>query len=281
MSAQDLIRIANSLRGEVLEMVVGASGGHVAGPLSSADILTSLYLGGELRYDVNNPWWEERDRFVLSCGHYAPILYAVLAKAGFFPHKELGSFMQVGARLSGHPEYRCLPGVEATSGSLGQGVSFAVGLALAIKLKYGERPKAKTPRVYCMLSDGELQEGQVWEAFTTASRRQLDNLIFILDRNRVQIENYVSQVTGGNRITGQLESFGLHILEVQGHNIEAVSETFARARKVEGTAAMIVAHTIAGKGVTFMEGEPKWHDKVPNKEELKLALDQLYTKDSK
>lgn len=276
MPAHDLLKIANVLRADVLTMVHGVGAGHVAGPLSSADIIASLYFDGVLKYDVNNPWWDERDRFILSCGHYAPILYATLARAGYFYPHELTTFMKASSRLPGHPEYRCVPGVEATTGTLGQGVSFAVGQAMAIKLKYGERPRVETPRVYCMLSDGELQEGQVWEAFNTAVRRQLDNLIFILDRNKIQIEHYISQVATYGEISGRLEGFGLHVLEVDGHDLGKLATAWDQAEKFQDGPVMILAQTTAGKGISFMEGTPAWHDKAPNQDELLQALEELH-----
>jgi len=274
MSAQDLAIIANELRVEVLKMVSKAGAGHVAGPLSSAELVTALYLAEGMKHDPSNPWDEERDRVILSCGHYVPIQYAALARMGYFEKTLLDKYMQIDG-LPGHPEYRSHPGIEATTGSLGQGVSQAVGMAMALKLKYGERSRNKTPRVYCVLSDGELQEGQVWEAFNTAVRRQLDNLIFILDRNRVQIENYVSQVAIYGHVAGRLEAFGLHVLEMDGNEMGEVVKRLEQAREVQGGPVIIVAHTMAGKGVSYMEGKPEWHDKVPNRQELEKALAEL------
>lgn len=274
MSAQDLQRVANELRGDVLKMVHKAGAGHVAGPMSSSELLAVLYIGGVLRYKVDESWSEERDRFVLSCGHYCPVLYAALSRSGFFDKSRLDSFMKVGG-LPGHPEYRCAPGVEATTGSLGQGVSFAVGQAMAIKLKYGERARVDTPRVYCLLSDGEMQEGQVWEAFNFAVRRQLDNLIFIVDRNRVQIENYVSQIVSYGEVVGKLESFGLYTLETDGNDVEKVRKVLDKAKEAQGGPVAIVLNTVAGKGVSFMENKPEWHDRVPTAEELEMALEEL------
>lgn len=273
MPAQDLAKFANTLRTDVLKMVVAAGSGHVAGPLSSAEIMAVLY-GKILRYDASNPWSEERDRFVLSCGHYCPVLYAALARSGHFPVEELATFMQTDSRLPGHPEYRCLPGVEATTGSLGQGVSQAVGKAMALKLKYGERPKVETPRVYCLLSDGEMQEGQVWEAINTAVRRQLDNLILLVDVNRVQIEHYVSEIVRGE-LVGRLESCGVDVLEVEGNNVLEVERTIKLAQERQGGVVAIVAHTTAGKNVSYMENKPEWHDKVPSEEQLKQAMEEL------
>jgi transketolase len=228
-----------------------------------------------LKFDPNNPSWEERDRFILSCGHYCPILYSALARTGYYPQEELMTFMKAGSRLPGHPERGLTPGIEASAGPLGQGVSVAVGQALALKLKYGERSRKDTPRVYCMLSDGELQEGQIWEAFNFAVRRQLDNLIFILDRNGIQIENYISQVATYGQVAGRLEAFGLHTLETDGNDSDKLMKTFERAKEVQGSPVIIVAKTVAGKGVSFMENKPEWHDKVLSEEQLKVALNEL------
>ncbi|MFH2019296.1 MAG: transketolase [bacterium] len=275
LTAQELEKIPNQLRANVLKMVNRAGAGHVAGPLSSAEIFTLLYFGEEVRKQADNPWWEERDRVVLSAGHYCPIQYAALAKAGYFPREELSSFMEAGSRLPGHPEYRRAPGIEATTGSLGQGVSVAVGMAMAIKLKYGERAREKTPRVYCVLSDGELQEGEIWEAFNTAVRRQLDNLTFILDRNHIQIERYISEVATMGAVEGRLEAFGLNTYKCDGNDLRGLEKTFKLARKVQGGPVAIVAETVAGKGVSFMEGKPEWHDRVPTEKELEKALREL------
>ncbi len=274
-TAQDYLKIANQLRADVLKMVFKAGAGHVAGPLSSAEIVTSLYFGGVAKFDSKNPSWEERDRIVLSCGHYCPVLYAALARAGYFEVDELDTFMQIGGRLPGHPERGSAPGVEVSAGPLGQGVSVAVGMALALKMKYGYRSRKETPWVFCIMSDGELQEGQVWEAINLAVRRQLDNLIFILDRNRIQIENYIAQVATYGEVAGRLEAFGLHVLEVEGNKAEQVVKVLNQAKEVMGGPVMVVAKTTAGKGVSFMENKPLWHDKVPDQQELKLAMKEL------
>ncbi len=266
-TASELHKIANMMRGDVLKMVHQAGAGHVAGPMSSADIFATLYFSGLL--DLT------KDKIVLSCGHYCPIQYSALARSGHFPTSELMTFMKLGSRLPGHPEKNLTPGIEVSSGPLGQGVSVATGMALGLKMKYGHLPQAETPRVYCVLSDGEMQEGQVWEAFNFGVRRQLDNLIFILDRNRIQIENYVSQLATYGSVAGRLESFGLTVYEVNGNEIGEVLHAITMAKKVAGGPAMIVANTTGGKGVTFMENDPKWHDKVPSDEELDQALKEL------
>jgi transketolase len=272
---QELSKIANRLRGDVLEMVFAAQAGHVAGPLSSADIFTLLYFEDVARIDPNNPLWEDRDRIVLSCGHYCPVQYAALARAGYFPIEELKTFMAAGSRLPGHPDWGSVPGIEASTGSLGQGVSVATGMAIGIKMKYSYKSQVETPKVFCIISDGELQEGQVWEAFNFGVRRQLDNLIFILDRNKIQIENYVSQLATYGEVAGRLEAFGLYTLETDGHDLTLMREAVDRAKKVQGGPAIVIANTVAGKGVSFMENKPVWHDKIPTKEELAKALEEL------
>jgi transketolase len=256
-------------------MVFAAQAGHVAGPLSSADIFALLYFEDVARIDPNNPLWEDRDRIVLSCGHYCPVQYAALARAGYFPIEELKTFMAAGSRLPGHPELGSVPGIEASTGSLGQGVSVATGMAIGIKMKYSYKSQVETPKVFCIISDGELQEGQVWEAFNFGVRRQLDNLIFILDRNKIQIENYVSQLATYGEVAGRLEAFGLYTLETDGHDLTLMREAVDRAKKVQGGPAIVIANTVAGKGVSFMENKPVWHDKIPTKEELAKALEEL------
>lgn len=268
-----LARVADELRAESLRMVVKAGAGHVAGPMSLAEVITALYFGGVMKHDPKEPWGEERDWLVLSCGHYCPIMYAALARIGYFENDLLNKYMALGG-LPGHPEYRSHPGVEATTGSLGQGVSFAVGAAMGLKLKYGERSRERTPRVWCILSDGELQEGQVWEAINSAVRRQLDNLVFIIDRNGIQIERYVEEVVTGKE-TSKLEGFGLQVLEMEGNKVGEVVRRLSQAKKLQGGPVAVVSYTTAGKGVSFMENKPEWHDRVPNKQELQAALVEL------
>lgn len=265
--AKDLQKIANQLRADVLEMVVAAGAGHVAGPLSSAEIFAELYFGEQV--DL------AKDKIVLSCGHYCPVLYSALARSGKIPVTELKTFMKAGSRLPGHPERGLTPGVEVSSGPLGQGVSVATGMALGLKMKYGYLSQAETPRVFCVVSDGEIQEGQVWEAFNFGVRRQLDNLIFILDRNRIQIENYVSQLATYAELAGRFEGFGLNVLEVNGNKLSELQKSIRTAKSMPGAPAIIVANTVAGKGVSFMENKPEWHDRVPTKQQLELAIKEL------
>lgn len=258
---QDLAKIANELRIEVLKMVHEAGAGHVAGPLSSADIIATLYFSGLV--DL------EKDKIILSCGHYVPIQYAALSKIGYFPHEELATFMKAGSRLPGHPERGVTPGIEVSTGPLGQGVSVATGIAL------GEKIKDSGARIYCIISDGEIQEGQVWEAFNFAVRRQLNNLTFILDRNRVQIEHYISEVASYGNVEGRMEAFGLNTLVVDGNNIEQLLRSLSEVTSNHSGPSMIVANTIAGKGVSFMQNTPQWHDKVPSEHELAQAIKEL------
>lgn len=261
MPAQDIKRIANSLRADVLRMVHAAVAGHIAGPLSSAELIATLYFSDLV--DIAS------DKIILSCGHYVPVQYAALSRVGYIPRSELSTFMQVGSRLPGHPERGLTPGIEVSAGPLGQGISVACGMALGYKMS------GDASRVYCLVSDGEIQEGQVWEAFNFAVRRQLDNLTFILDRNRIQIGHYISEVATYGIIEGRFESFGLHTITIDGNNPDSVYAGIAKAKLVKGSPVMIVANTTAGKGVSFMENSPEWHDKTLNKEQLDRALTEL------
>lgn len=269
MSAQDIKRTANGLRADTLKMVHAAGAGHIAGPLSSAEIIATLYFTDLV--DL------AKDKIVLSCGHYVPVQYAALSRLGYIPRGELSSFMQAGSRLPGHPERGMTPGIEVSAGPLGQGVSVAVGMALGYKISSHKFSNSQIhePRVYCILSDGEIQEGQVWEAFNLAVRRQLDNLIFILDRNRIQIGHYISEVATYGNVEGRFEAFGLHTLTVDGNDGVSVYKALVSAKAVKGSPVMIVANTVAGKGVSFMENDPKWHDKAITDLELSDALCEL------
>lgn len=256
MSAQDLHKIANELRGEVLKMVVVAGAGHVAGPMSSAEIMATLYFSGMV--DLEN------DKIILSCGHYVPIQYAALSRVGKIAKAELKTFMQVGSRLPGHPERGITPGIEVSAGPLGQGISVATGMAI------GSRAK-----IYCIVSDGELQEGQLWEAINLAVARRLNNLIIIVDVNGIQIEHYVNEVVENTNYAGRFEAFGAHVIEIDGNDVSQVVSALERAKRIVGQVVVIVAKTVAGKGVSFMENEPEWHDRVPTRVELKVALEEL------
>lgn len=237
--------------------------------MGTADMFAALYLGGLLKYDPKNPQWEERDRFVLSNGHICPILYVTLAHAGFFPKEELGTLRQLGSILQGHPHRWDTPGVEVSAGSLGQGISVAVGMALGLK------HDGKASNLVCMMGDGELQEGSCWEAFMSAVKYKLDNLIVIIDRNFLQIDGHTEEVSNLEQLDKRFEAFNFRVLKCDGHNISQFIDTYNEALKTEGKPTVIIARTIMGKGVSFMEDDHAWHGKPPNKEEAIKALEEL------
>jgi len=261
---------ANEMRQDLIKMLLEAGSGHSAGPLGFMDVMTALYFH-VLKYDPKNPDWEDRDRFFLSHGHIAPVLYTVMAHAGYFPKDELKTLRKLGTRLQGHPHREALPGLESTSGPLGQGLSQAIGTALAAKLD------EKSHRIYCATSDGEHNEGQVWEAVLTAAKYKLNNLTAILDRNNIQIDGYTEDVMPLDSLAEKYEAFGWHVIEVDGHNIEQIVNACEEAKTIYEKPTMIIAHTIPGKGVDFMEFKFEWHGKPPSKEEAKEALHQLRT----
>ena len=268
MTNKELSRQANALRRTVLDMVYRAGSGHIGGSLSAAEIMTVLYFR-EMRIDPANPRWQERDRFVLSKGHATPIYYATLAARGFFPAETLEGFRGMGSILQGHPDRKHIPGVDMSSGSLGQGISTAVGMALAAKLK-GEQQ-----RVYTLLGDGEIQEGQVWEACMLSAHRKLDNLCVIIDNNDVQSDGRIGDVNSPYPIDRKLEAFNFNVITVDGHDVDALIAAFEAARRAQGKPTAIIAKTIKGKGVSFMEGQPGWHGKAPNQSEYELAIGEL------
>jgi transketolase len=256
---------ARRLRREVIRMVGTAGSGHPGGALSAADMVACLYFW-EMRYDPQRPDWPERDRFVLSKGHAAPLLYAVLAESGFFPQEMLGTLRRLGSPLQGHPDMRKLPGVEASTGSLGQGVGWAVGMALAARLD------RRDSRVYVLLGDGELEEGMVWEAVMAASHYRLGNLVALIDNNGLQIDGPLHEVMSIEPIGDKFRAFGWETCEIDGHDIGAILRTLNEARQVKDRPFAIVARTIKGKGCSFMEGQVDWHGKAPTQEELERAL---------
>ena len=269
VSMADLAEKANLLRTEVVKMLTNAGTGHSAGPLGSADFWTMLYFGGLINYRANDPWWEERDRVVLSAGHYCPILYAVLAEAGFFPKSELMTLRQLGSKLQGHPVARSLPGIETSSGPLGQGISQAVGMALAAKMDNQKW------RVVCFMGDGEQDEGQVWEAYLCAAKYTLSNLTVVIDRNNIQIDGHTENVMPLDSLAAKLAAFNFNVVEIDGHNLMEIKEVYERARVTFEKPTAIILRTIPGKGVDFMENEPSWHGKVPSPAEEILALTEL------
>ena len=259
---------ACKVRMGVIESTHGAKAGHPGGSLSAADVFTYLYFK-EMNIDPKNPKWEERDRFVLSKGHTAPGLYAALANRGFFPVEDLPTLRHIDSYLQGHPNMNTVPGVDMSTGSLGQGVSVAVGMAL------GAKYQGKTYRVYTLLGDGEIQEGQVWEACMAASHYKLDNLCVIVDNNGLQIDGDIAKVMSPYPIVDKLKAFGFHVEAVDGHDFEALEAAFRKAKEVKGAPTAIVMSTTKGKGVSFMENNAGWHGKAPNDQEYAKAMDEL------
>lgn len=267
---QHLEEIANRLRQLVIEALVAAGSGHSAGPLGMADIFAAFYFH-ILNHDPKKPQWPDRDRLVLSNGHICPIQYAALAQAGYFPLKELATLRKLGTRLQGHPHRGALPGVETTSGPLGSGLSQSIGMALAARL---ERKKY---RIYCLLSDAEHQEGNTWEAMMFAGKERLHNLTAVIDRNNIQIDGFTEQVMPLEPLRKKYEAFNWHVIEADGHNIEDFIDAVNEAKAIYEKPTVIIAHTIPGKGVDFMEKDFNWHGKPPNREEAKKALAELRT----
>ncbi len=267
---------AAQMRGDIIEMIAEAGSGHPGGSLSAADILAVLFFGGILRYDAADPNWPARDRFVLSKGHAAPVLYAALAEAGFFARDHLMTLRKLGSLLQGHPDSKKTPGIEVSSGSLGQGLSVACGMALGVR--GGDDPAhPSSRRVFCVLGDGEIQEGQVWEATMFAAHHALGNLIAIVDDNGLQIDGACNEVMCLGGIADKFRAFGWHALEVDGHDVEALHAAMIEAIEYGDLPTVIVAHTIKGKGVSFMEGNYGWHGKAPSAEEVDQALSELAT----
>ncbi|MCE7936579.1 transketolase [Candidatus Saccharibacteria bacterium CPR2] len=270
-----LEEIANNIRKSIITMLETAGSGHSAGPLGLADVFTALYFD-VLNLDPKNPGWEERDLLVLSNGHTVPVQYATMAHAGFFPKKELLTLRKLGSRLQGHPERVRLPGLETTSGPLGSGLSQAAGMALSLAADDDH-----SRWVYCIMGDGELDEGNVWEAAMFAAKYKLYNLTIIIDRNNIQIDGPTEDVMPLEDLHAKWESFGWHVIEVDGNNIESVIDACAMARAIVEQPVAIIAHTIPGKNVDFMEYDYRWHGKPPNAEQAKEALKKLRTLDGK
>lgn len=263
-----LEKIANDIRKNIIKTVYNAQSGHPGGSLSCADILTVLYFN-QMNINPKKPKAEGRDRFVLSKGHCSPALYSTLARRGFFDEKDLDKFRKLDSNLQGHPDMNKVPGVDMTSGSLGQGLSVANGMALSSKMD------SAGYRVYCLLGDGEIEEGQVWEAAMTSSKYKLDNLCVIVDNNNLQIDGEIQKVKGLNKIEQKFESFGFKVIPIDGNNIEQLLDSFDIAKMTKGMPTAIIAKTVKGKGVSFMENNAKWHGKAPNDEEYKIAMSEL------
>lgn len=265
---QNVQEKARLIRQDIIKMLGEAGSGHTGGSLSAADIVSCLYFW-EMNIDPNRPKWEERDRFVLSKGHAAPVLYAALAEKGFFPKDELFQLRKLGSPLQGHPDMRKVPGVEASTGSLGQGISWAVGMALAAQMD------RKDYRVYALLGDGELEEGLVWEAAMAAGHKKLDQLVGVVDYNGLQIDGPISEVLSPEPIADKFRAFNWEVLEINGHDCQEIMQALNTARQIKGKPTAIIARTIKGKGCSFMENRAEWHGTTPNPEQVEKALGEL------
>ena len=268
MDKLKLMKTANEVRKGIVTSVHSAKAGHPGGSLSAADLFTYLYFE-ELNVDPKDTKKADRDRFVLSKGHTAPGLYAALAEKGFFPKEDLITLRHTGSYLQGHPDMKCIPGVDMSSGSLGQGVSAAVGMAIAAKISGDDY------RVYTLLGDGEIQEGQVWEAAMLASHHKLDNLLVIVDNNNLQIDGEITKVNSPYPIDKKFEAFNFHVINIDGNDFDQIDAAFKEAKSVKGRPTVIIAKTVKGKGVSFMEDQAGWHGKAPNDEEFKIAMADL------
>lgn len=264
----DLKNIATKLRIDIIEMLKESKSGHPGGSLSACEILTALYFK-EMNVDTTNPQWPDRDRFVLSKGHGAPVLYAVLAEKGFFPKDELMKLRKTGAMLQGHPDMKGTKGIDMTTGSLGQGLAAANGMALAGKLD------KKSYRVYALIGDGEAQEGLIWEAAMFAAHYKLDNLTVFMDHNGLQIDGFNKDVMDIEPIDEKFKAFGWHVLSIDGHSFDEIFTALQEAKNTKGRPTMIIARTVKGKGVSFMENQVGWHGKAPSEEEAKKAIDEI------
>ena len=263
-----LEEMTKKVRLGIIEAVYNNQSGHPGGSLSIADIMTVLYFN-EMNIDNENPKWEDRDRLILSKGHCSPALYSALANRGYFPVEDLKTFRNINSYLQGHPDMKHIPGVDMTTGSLGQGLSAANGMAISAKLDN------KNYRVYCILGDGEIEEGQIWEAAMASNKYKLDNLCVIVDNNNLQIDGTIEEVMNSNPIDEKFKSFGFQIIKIDGHDIEEIKKAFEVARNVKGKPTCIIAKTIKGKGVSFMENQVGWHGKAPNKEQYEEAKKEI------
>lgn len=270
LSAKDIELKANDIRNDIISMLLEAKSGHTAGPLGMADVFAALYFN-ILKHNPADPTWAGRDRLVLSCGHICPVLYATLAESGYFPKEELMTLRKLGSRLQGHPHNLALPGIENTSGPLAQGISQAVGMAIAAKMDHAQH------RIYCISSDGEQDEGQVWEALMLAGKHRLNNLTVILDRNNIQIDGYTEDVMPLEPLRAKYEAFNWHVIEIDGNNVQEVIDACNEAKAIFEKPVLIMAHTIPGKGVGFMEFNYEWHGTVPKAADAEKALAELRT----
>jgi transketolase len=272
LNLQELATMTNTVRKHIIRMLGEAGSGHPGGSLSAVEIVTALYFH-VLRHDPRRPDWPDRDRFILSKGHGVPVQYACLAEAGYFPVEELKTLRKINSRLQGHPVKGTVPGIEASTGSLGQGLSIALGHALAGKLD------GKDYRVYVMIGDGESDEGQIWEAALFGAHHKLDNLVAILDYNKIQLDGRLEEILELAPLADKWRAFGWHVLEIDGHDLAAILAAFAEAERTKGKPSILIAHTIKGKGVSFMEDDVEWHGIAPNAEQVERALAELEQND--
>ena len=269
MEVRELLNMAKAVRSDIVTMTNKAGSGHPGGSLSAADLMVALYFGDILKVDPENPDWDSRDRFILSKGHVVPVLYSVLARKGFFPVGELGTLRQLGSILQGHPHKGSTPGLDCSSGSLGQGLSIANGLAIGFK------KQKKDNRVYCLLGDGELQEGQCWEAVMTAGQHKLDNLCAIVDCNRIQLDGTLAEIKDLGDLAEKWNSFGWNVIRLNGHDMEQILDACHAAQKYKGKPTVLIADTVKGKCVSFMENDCNWHGTAPDDEQLAAALAEI------
>lgn len=268
LSIAELKKCANEIRKDVIRMTAAAGSGHPGGSLSAADIVTALYFRA-MRHDPKNPSWPDRDRFILSKGHASPVLYSALARSGYFPTERLITFRKLGSPLQGHPDMRRIPGLEASTGSLGQGLSIGLGVAL------GRRLTSRDYWTYVMMSDGEMNEGQTWEAAAFAHHHKVDHLVLIVDYNKFQLSDATHKICDMEPLADKWKSFNWHVEEMDGHNMEDVARHLEAAKKISGKPIVLIAHTIKGKGVSFMENNNHFHGVAPTEEEAKKALQEL------
>jgi transketolase len=273
MADRRLDAIARACRVQIIRMLTHAGSGHPGGSLSVIDVLVAIMFG-RLRHDPGRPDWPERDRIVLSKGHAVPALYTVMAKAGYFPEDRLITLRKLGSALQGHPDRTALPGIEAATGSLGEGLSLALGMALGLRMS------GSAARVYCILGDGEIQEGQVWEAAMSAPKlgqphHPLDNLTVILDYNKIQLDDFVTRILDLEPVVAKWQSFGWPVLEIDGHSLDQIGKALDQAEATRGRPTLVVAHTVKGKGVSFMENNPEWHGKSPKPAEAIVAIREI------
>ena len=266
---QKIKEIARQIRRDIVTMIHAAGSGHPGGSLSAADLLATLYFTDQFRCDPSSPNWAERDRFILSKGHTAPVIYSVLARRGFFPPEELLTLRRFGSRLQGHPKKDATPGLDCSSGSLGQGLSIANGIAFALQRRGSDA------RVYCLMGDGELQEGQVWEAAMFAPQHGLDNICALVDYNNVQLDGRVDEIKEVQPLREKWEAFRWNVIETDGHDVSAIYSAYQAARACKGRPTVILAQCVKGKGVSYMENSAKWHGTAPNDEEYAQAMEEL------